>query len=188
VEALAVDTKPDMQPQMDIQKLIRERFAQLPKVVQTAITSADIEKQLRELANTHKLHLDQWQTLENEVVMTLIGINPVEELSVNLQKQLAVSNEIAKSLTADISKIVFEPIREQLERELEHPDAKAAEVSGVEAARTQILGSEDRPAAPVAPAASRDAAYGATDGEDSACACFRIIQSGRDEHCAQIRS
>ena len=53
---------------------------------------------------------------------------------------------MAAELAADISKIVFEPIREELERELEHPDAKAAETSGVEAARTQILSSGDLPA------------------------------------------
>ncbi len=131
--------------------MIKERFARLPKVVQNAITSADIEKQLRGLATTHKLHLDQWETLENEVIMTLLGINPIEGLRNDLQKQLKVSDEIASALTADISKIVFEPIRAELERGLEHPDAKAAGVSDVEAARTQILGGEDKPAAPAAP-------------------------------------
>lgn len=141
-----------MSQQTDTQAVLKERFAELPKVVQNAITSADVRKRMRELADTHKLHLDQWETLENEVMMTLFGILPVDELRANIQKQVGVSTEIAEELTENISKIVFEPIREQLERELAHPEAKAAEVSGVEAARTQILGSEDKPAAPAAPA------------------------------------
>lgn len=133
-------------------ELIKERFSTLPKVVQRAIISADIEKHLRELASTYKLHLDQWGTLENEVQLTLLGVQASEDLESNIKKELGVSDEVAKSLTENISKIVFEPIRAELERELEHPDAKAAAVSGVEAARTQILGGEDKPAAPAAPA------------------------------------
>jgi hypothetical protein len=137
-----------MDDDKDFKKIIKERFGQLPKVVQDAITSADVEKRLRDLANTHKLHLDQWETLENQVMLTLLGIEHSDDLEKNIKSGVGVDEETAKSLTADISKIVFEPIREELERQLEHPDAKAAEVSGVEAARTQVLGGEMKPAAP----------------------------------------
>lgn len=119
---------------------IHERFKELPKVVQNAITSADVQKQLRELADTNKLHLDQWQLLENEVMLTLLGFQAPEELADNLKADLDVSADMSRALAADISRIVFQPIREELERELEHPDAKAAEVSGIEAARAQMLG------------------------------------------------
>ncbi len=132
--------------------MLKERFAQLPKVVQDAIMSADVEKRMRELADTHKLHIDQWQSLENEVMLTLLGAQPIDDLEKNIKNEVKVSVDIAKSLAADISKIVFEPIREELERELEHPDAKTAEVSNVEAARTQILGGGAAPAPTVLPA------------------------------------
>ncbi|MDO8576448.1 MAG: hypothetical protein Q7R90_03975 [bacterium] len=136
----------------ELEVALKERFDKLPKVVQDAITSADVEKRMRELADTSKLHVDQWQSLENEVMLTLLGVQPIGNLEKNIQNEVVVSSEVAKSLTDAVSKIVFEPIREQLERELAHPDAKAAEVSGVEAARTQILGNEDKPAAPAVPA------------------------------------
>ena len=136
----------------ELEKALKDRLQKLPKVVRDAITSADVEKRMRELADTHKLHIDQWQSLENEVMLTLLGAQQLEDLEKNIKNEVGVSDDVAKSLAADISKIVFEPIREQLERELSHPDAKAAGVSNVEAARTQILGSEDKPAAPAAPA------------------------------------
>ncbi|MEK7134064.1 MAG: hypothetical protein AAB804_03260 [Patescibacteria group bacterium] len=135
-----------------LDQALKERFAKLPKVVQDAIMSADVEKHMRELAETHKLHLDQWQTLENEVMLALLGVQKAEDLEKNIKSEVGVPNDIAKALTENISKIVFEPIRAELERELEHPEAKAAEVSGVEAARAQVLG-ENAPATPaVAPA------------------------------------
>ncbi len=137
----------------ELEKALKERFDKLPKVLQDAITSADVEKRMRELADTHKLHIDQWQSLENEVMLTLLGIQPIEDLEKNLKSEVNVSGEVAASLAGDISKIVFEPIREELERELEHPAAKAAAVSEVEGMRAQVLTTEAAPAAPaIAPA------------------------------------
>ena len=136
----------------ELEKALKERFQKLPKVLQNAITSADVEKRMRGLADTHKLHLDQWQSLENEVMLTLLGVQPIEDLEKNLKNEIVVSSETAKLLAGDISKIVFAPIREELERELEHPDAKAAAVSDVEGARAQALTAEAASTAPAAPA------------------------------------
>lgn len=120
-------------------KDIQERLAQLPKVVRDAITSADLEKRLRELADGRKLHLDQWQRLENEVVLALLGFEKPENLEGNIKKELGLTDDDAAALTLDIGRVVFEPIREELERELEHPEAKAKEVSAVEQVRQQAL-------------------------------------------------
>ncbi len=132
-------------------QLIQERFKLLPKVVQDAITSADVAQHLRELANVHKLHLDQWETLENQVMLTLLGVENSEDLQKNVEGEVKVDTETAKALTADISRLVFEPIRQELERELDHPEAQAEKVSSVEAARGAILSNTAKPA-PVAPA------------------------------------
>ncbi len=131
---------------------LQKRFKELPKVIQDAVTSAEVEKQLRTLADTNKLHIDQWQLLENEVMLTLFGFQPAEELAHHLKTDLDISTEKAEQLAVEISRIVFEPIREELERELEHPDAKAAAVSDVEGARTQALTAEAASIAPVVPA------------------------------------
>ncbi|OGG58449.1 hypothetical protein A2853_02000 [Candidatus Kaiserbacteria bacterium RIFCSPHIGHO2_01_FULL_55_17] len=137
-----------LDPELD--KQLIARLKELPKVVRDAIESADIAQKLRELANTHKLHVDQWQKLENEVMLALLGFQPVEELPQNIKKEIGVTDETAAALAADISRVVFEPIRQELERELEHPEAKTEEVSGVETARSQIL-QDATPADPGAP-------------------------------------
>ena len=127
------------------QQQLKELFERLPKPIQRAITSVDIQKKLREAADNRKLHLDQWETVENEVLSTLFGLTPIEDLEKNIKTKVGVSAETAADLVGDISEIVFEPIREELERELGHPEAKVKEVSGVEAARTQVLsGTGDR--------------------------------------------
>lgn len=122
-----------------LQQDLKERFAQLPKVVQNAITSADVEKRMRALADTHKLHLDQWESLENEVMLALLGFEPIDRLEKNLVSEVGVDATTAQTLAAEISRIVFEPIREELERELAHPQAKPEEVSAIEAVGAQAL-------------------------------------------------
>lgn len=114
-----------MTEEKTIEEKLQERFEQLPPVVQAAIGSAEVEEHLRKLSEQHKLHLDQWQLLENEVMLTLLGLQPAEELAHNIQKDVGVDKEAAESLAADISRIVFIPIRKELEEQLEHPNAHA---------------------------------------------------------------
>jgi hypothetical protein len=127
---------------------MKARFKELPKVVQDAITSADVQKRMRALADTNKLHLDQWESLENEVMLALLGFQPIEDLQKNIKSEVGVTDEVARALTEEVSKIVFEPIREEMERQLEHPDAKAESLTGVEQARKEALGAETVAATP----------------------------------------
>ncbi len=127
----------------DLKKKMQERFLQLPRAVRESITSADIEKRLRELATVHQLHVDQWDTLENEVMLTILGFDKPENLESNIRKQIGMAPQEARSLAESINDIVFEPIRRELERQLEHPAAEAKEMTGLEEAREHILGSSN---------------------------------------------
>lgn len=140
-----------MDETQQIVETLAKRFAQLPKVVQDAINSADVQKRLRELADTEKLHLDQWEELEHIVQMTLFGIESSENLEKNIQKEVGVSAEVAKILAERVVAIVFEPIRQELERQLEHPDAEEKPKTEVETARESILAQKVEPGTPPAP-------------------------------------
>jgi len=151
----------DTEKQLD--NAMQERFAQLPKVVQNAITSAEVEEHLRQLATTHKLHLDQWTALENEVMLALLGFQPVEDLAKNISSEVGVDPAAAAALAGDISHIVFEPVRQELERQLDHPAAETKTTTGIEDARTQMLAGTDHvptpsPATSVIPATPPPAA------------------------------
>ncbi len=137
-----------MDEQQKIADALNKRFAQLPKVVQDAINSSDLQKRLSALAEIEKLHLDQWEELEHIVQMTLFGLESSADLEKNIGKEVGVTPEIAKSLAKNVIKVVFEPIREELERQLEHPGAKEEAVSAIDANRDSALARKE----PVAPA------------------------------------
>ncbi len=126
-------------PQVDTDKAFAERLALLPPVVQQAIQSADLEKHLRALADSHKLHIDQWELLENEVKLALLGFEDAEKLPENLRDVVGVDTQTADELATAINDEIFEPIREELERALTHPKAKTAAVDGIEQARQDAL-------------------------------------------------
>src|SRR3989344_1371149 len=90
-----------MEPEKDevnIEEELKTRFLELPEAVQDAITSADVDSRLRELSVTHKLHLDQGQKLENEVMLALLGIQSLEKLEENIKNEVGVPAETASAL------------------------------------------------------------------------------------------
>jgi hypothetical protein len=125
--------------QQELETAFTERFELLPSPVKAAIQSADIEKHLRGLADSHSLHIDQWSLLQTEVKLALYGFEDAENLPENLESVVGVDHETAQSLAKAINDEVFEPIREELERGLSHPQAKAVETSGIEQARQSAL-------------------------------------------------
>ena len=128
-----------METETKMEDMLKERFDKLPKVVQDAILSAHVTEHLRSLANNNKLHLDQWEKLEHEVQMTLMGFKEADELGSHIHDELGIPLDAANTLAQEIGHTVFEPIRQQLERELEHPEAQAEEVSVMEKTRAAAM-------------------------------------------------
>ena len=104
----------------ELQQSLADRLKQLPRVVQDAILSADVQAHMRELASYHKLHFDQWQVLENNVMLTLLGFQEPEDLADNFEKDLGVDQATADALAIDVSEHIFEPIRAELEKDLQY--------------------------------------------------------------------
>jgi hypothetical protein len=129
----------DTNPEVDVDKAFAERLALLPPVVQQAIQSADLEKHLRALADSHKLHLDQWELLQNEVKLALLGFEDADKLPENLENEVGVDTATAADLSKAINDEIFEPIRQELERALVHPEAKDAQVDDMEKARLAAI-------------------------------------------------
>ncbi len=129
---------------MEIADQLKERFLQLPQPLRKAIISADVEDRLRKLSESHKLHLDLWQKLENEVMLALLGFQPVEKLEENIKNEVGVPAETASALAEDIAEKIFLPIREELERELPPPETVGGEGIVAADAVLPILNTEYR--------------------------------------------
>jgi hypothetical protein len=123
----------------DVKQLLAEQFQKLPKVVQDAITSGHITENFQSLAQKHKLHVDQWQTIENLIMLTTLGLLPSENLASRIAQDANVSVERATDLVNDTAITIFQPIREELERQMGHPEAHEESLTDVEKVRAQVL-------------------------------------------------
>jgi len=101
------------------EQIIQDRFSELPEAVQNAVTDASVEEKLRALAEKYKLHLDQWVLLENEIMLTLLGLEDPEDMAKNVAKEVNIAEELAQEIVNDIAVQVFKPIREQMQGSLD---------------------------------------------------------------------
>lgn len=108
--------------------IIQKRFSQLPEAVQRAVTDASVEKKLRALAQKHKLHLDQWVLLENEIMLTLLGLEDPANMVDSVAKEVGVKRTVAQEIVNDIAREVFNPIRETLQHALAQEGRKRESV------------------------------------------------------------
>lgn len=122
-----------MDEEFNLDEILKERLAALPKAIRDAIASADIEQNLQQVSERHKLHMDTWDALENEVMLALIGLEPMEKLQENIASATGVTPEEASAIADDISETVFEPIREEIEDELAQEGEGAGAVAEVAA-------------------------------------------------------
>jgi len=118
----------DDQEKISEHSIIQERFAELPATVQQAVTDASVEQKLRALSAKYKLHLDQWVLLENEILLTLLGLEDPEDMAKNVAKEVGIKEELAQQLVNDIALEVFKPIREHMQGALDSEASKRGTV------------------------------------------------------------
>ncbi len=97
---------------------IEDAFTNLPQVLQDAVTDADVQAKLRALADVHKLHLDKWTILEDEIMKGLLGITNIDELAQNIQEKVGLSSQQATEISNSVVKIVLIPIQDKLHTEV----------------------------------------------------------------------
>lgn len=98
----------------DLQKQIEQRLAELPADVQNAIASSDMEQKLNAIGAKHRLHIDQIGRLQDETMLIMLGFADMSTFDEALAKALAVPEEEANALAAEVSDQIFVPIRESM--------------------------------------------------------------------------
>ncbi len=94
-------------------QVIRDRVAAMPERVREALEHIDTAKYLSVLASKYNLRTDEAQTLENEIMIVMLGLEKPEAFIHHLTKA-GISKETAAGLVADVNRDVFEKIRHDL--------------------------------------------------------------------------
>lgn len=98
----------------NVKNTFKSQFERLPKELRDAVTSTDLRTKLFALTQKYHLHIDKAGTLENEVVLVLMGMELPSLFVGNIQRELELSPENANALAKDVNEQIFHPIHEQL--------------------------------------------------------------------------
>lgn len=126
----------------NVKTLIEQHFNALPQVVRDAIESGHIDEKFKGLAAKYHLHYDEWQKVENLIMLTVLGLSPAEDLVKDITAQTSIGPERADSLVDDVSLSVFKPIHDEMQRQLGHPEAQDEQADDVEKLRRSAIAAE----------------------------------------------
>lgn len=113
--------KPDEQeaPEEDAELAedeIDKKFNSLPKDIRDAITSADVDSKITELAKKYRLHIDKAEELSDETGLVMLGLTHPQDYLRNLKRRLELPDDLARDLVADVNEQIFKQIRESLKQ------------------------------------------------------------------------
>lgn len=100
----------------EIKKLVVERYEVLPQKIQEFLLKPTLTSSIRIVAQKHNLPEAKATTLENEVVMTLLGFEPLESFDERIMKELLIPGSVAASIERDLKETVFHEVEDELLR------------------------------------------------------------------------
>ncbi|MCR4306851.1 MAG: hypothetical protein NUV42_02670 [Candidatus Yonathbacteria bacterium] len=98
----------------DEKQQLLEQFKKLPKDLQDAITSNDIDVALQEISKRSRLHIDQAGELADEVGLVLLGVVHPDDFLEDVLFRLKIDKKAAMEIVADVNEHVFKKVRESL--------------------------------------------------------------------------
>ncbi len=121
---------------VNVKNTFKSQFERLPKELRDAVTATDLRAKLFTLTQKYHLHIDKAGTLENEVVLVLMGMELPSLFVGNIQRELELSPENANALAKDVNEQIFHPIHEQLINFLSKQEADLEKESAAKLAVT----------------------------------------------------
>ncbi len=97
-------------------KQIEEKFRSLPETLQNLIVSVRTAEIIREIGQSHKLHIDQIGKLADEIGFVMMGLTRPNDFMYNIGKKLSLSPDLAKEITKEVDEKIFRQIREELQK------------------------------------------------------------------------
>lgn len=107
---------------------IQDRLDNLPEELQEAITSADINTKVEDIAKKNGLHFDQMGELADEVGLVMLGLSKSIDFVDNISKKCNINTKSARDIAEEINREVFDSIREYMKNyQKENPENPSGE-------------------------------------------------------------
>lgn len=125
---------------------LKEQFETLPEEVQQAIVDTNLPDKLQQVVKKNQLMIDQAGILETETDLVLYGIEPLENYTANLARQLQLPKDKALAIAHDVDDLIFKNIRDSLKKineEVIAAENEAAKTPGTPSKEETLAGIEN---------------------------------------------
>ena len=99
--------------------ILKQRIDTLPTELKNYLKSGDFSKQLDFLLKSHELEDWQKTSIENELILVLIGLEPFTNLGTNISKEAKIQDINSESIAKEIIDEILTPISEKVYAEIE---------------------------------------------------------------------
>jgi hypothetical protein len=110
--------------EQDSQKIIEDRFKELPETIREVITESGWEKSIRSIVSKHNLRIDQGAVIEHETLLIMLGFETPEDYLNNLINEAEIDPKTAGLISQDVNEQIFSLIREKIIAKTEEVEAK----------------------------------------------------------------
>jgi hypothetical protein len=126
-----------------LQPEIKERFLELPEMVQNIILESGWEKTTRHIVEQYNLRIDQGAAIENEVMLTMFGFEKPENFKENVVREAKLDSQVADKIVDEINRDVFQLIKDKLVLETENADDDFSETPSGAVSNGNLDSTED---------------------------------------------
>lgn len=98
----------------EVAQLVKDRFKELPEKLQGALLKPSLRTSIGVVSDKHHLPSDKASALENEVVLTLLALEPLEQFDERIMAELLIPGSLAASITRDLSGLIFSEVEPEL--------------------------------------------------------------------------
>jgi hypothetical protein len=100
-------------------KTIQEHIESLPPYVKEGIRSVQPLEKIRVISQDFKLHIDEGERLQNEILSVMLGLTSPDEFIDKTSKTFGLSEEDSKKLVERVGDELFMPIRDVMRKYVE---------------------------------------------------------------------
>lgn len=117
----------------DYKQTIKERVEELPQGLQTFIKNESWRSNVSKVGKQFNFGEESLASLENEVFLCLICLEPVADLKDNLKRELIIDENLARRITDSINGSVFAPVMKDIKEFLANTSQNPALANSVPA-------------------------------------------------------
>lgn len=94
---------------------IQAQFEKLPKDLQDAITSSEINSTIEKIGDKHGLLVNQLGELVDQIGLVMLGLMPSKDFVANFSKEADIDSNVAQAIAKDINEEVFDKVRSAMQ-------------------------------------------------------------------------